>query len=219
GTQGVKLKRLLITSAVAAEGKTGTCIRIGIAFAQQGKRVCLVDGDHRRARMHKVFPNEHEIGLLDLLQGEGSLEEAIGATTVPQLDLLPLGHRTEEANKLLTSAAMEQLLEELAERYDRVIIDSPPAAALSEAVSLSKMVDGVVIVARAGQVSRSVARHTLDRFAHVDANLVGIVLNDVPTSKLSTGAYYYYDYYGSKYYQSIEEDQDPDRDDRDAAAK
>jgi len=218
GPRGVTLKRILVTSAVAAEGKTGTCIRIGIAFAQQGKRVCLVDGDHRRARMHKVFPAEETMGLLDLLHGEGSLEQVIRPTMVPQLDLLPLGHRTEEANKLLTSAAMTQLLEELAERYDRIIIDSPPAAALSEAVSLSKMVDGVVIVARAGRVSRNVARHTLTRFAHVDANLVGIVLNDVPTRKLSAGAYYYYDYYGSSYYRSDKDEKEPEGD-RDAAAK
>ncbi len=206
------LKRMLIASSVASEGKTSTCMRMSIAFAQQGERVLLIDADHRRARIHKIFGRTRDVGLLSCLKGLVASEEAICTTEVPNLDVMPAGPRSDEANRLLTTQAMTELFDELSDRYDRIIVDTPPASTLSEAVHLSRMVDGVMLVIRAGEVSRGVVQHTVRRFKQVDANLVGAILNDVDLRKMKAASAYYYGYdgYGYGYGGYVERDDETD---------
>jgi capsular exopolysaccharide synthesis family protein len=192
---GRKVQRLLVTSAVASEGKTSMCVRLGIAYAQFGRRVLLIDADHHRPRVHKVFHMANDRGVLDIMRGECSISAAINPTEIPDMDLLSLGKRGPDAARLFASDAFGSLADELQERYDLVIIDTPPSATLSEAIQLSPLADGVVFVVRAGKVSRRVVRHTIDRFKKVNARILGAVLNDV--EPMATGAYGYL--YGYKY--------------------
>ena len=196
-----EVRKLLVTSSMASEGKTSTSIRLGIAFAQQGLKVLLIDADHRRARIHKAFGMPREVGLVSCLKGLVSGDEAVLATEVPNLYVMPAGPKSEEANRLLTTEAMQELIDEMAERFDRVIVDTPPAATLSEAVHLSRMVDGVLVVIRSGQVARGLAQHTVRRFKQVNANIVGAILNDVDINKMKAASSYYYGYdsYGYAY--------------------
>ncbi|MFT6817931.1 MAG: succinoglycan biosynthesis transport protein ExoP [Myxococcota bacterium] len=207
---GTPVKRLLVTSAVASEGKTSMCVRIGIAYAQFGRRVLVIDADHHRPRVHKVFQKNNTRGVLDIMRGESSIEGTIETTEVPDMDFMPLGTRGQDAAKLFASDAFAGLADELQGRYDLVIVDTPPSATLSEAIQLSPLADGVVFVVRAGKVSRRVVRHTIDRFKKVNARILGVVLNDV--EPIATGAYgYLYGYkYGYGPYGAPEDEQSGD---------
>jgi capsular exopolysaccharide synthesis family protein len=200
---GSAVRRLMVVSSIQAEGKTSTCIRLGIAFAQYGKRVLLIDADQRRARVHKALGVENDVGVLALLAGEAELSAALKKTAVPNLTALPLGPRRESASALLASPAMSRLLEQLDEHFDLIIIDTPPAAALTEAFNLAQMVDGLLFVLRSGVVSRRVARHTAERFKQVEANILGVVLNDVDPKRHGVFSSYYY--YGYRYYGTYDE--------------
>ncbi len=192
---GRKVQRLLVTSAVASEGKTSMCVRLGIAYAEFGRRVLLIDADHHRPRAHKVFKMENNLGALDIMRGQCSITDAVMPTEIPHVDLLSLGARGADAARLFASDDFITLADELQELYDLVIIDTPPSATLSEAIQLSPLADGVIFVVRAGKVSRRVVRHTVDRFKKVDARILGVVINDV--EPVATGAYGYL--YGYKY--------------------
>ncbi len=207
----VPLRRILVTSSFASEGKTATCVRLGIAGSQFGQRVVIIDVDHRRARLHKVFGNDNAIGLTSFLSGRASAAEIAIPTEVPGLSMVPIGPKLDDVGQLLVSPLMEDLLGQLEERFDLIILDTPPSAGLTEPVNLSRMVDGVVFVIRAGGVSRDTVRHALDRFRHVKATLIGAVLNVVDRDA-GIGGYYGYRYY--QYYTNTH-----DADPKDAAAK
>ncbi|MFT7519195.1 MAG: succinoglycan biosynthesis transport protein ExoP, partial [Kiritimatiellia bacterium] len=139
GAGGAPRRRLLVTSSVASEGKTNTSINLGIAFAQLGRDVVVVEADHRRARLHKVFRLGNERGIADVLSGEISLDKAIFKTEVPGLYVVPLGTRNLASIELLASERMDAILSELDRKFAHVIIDTTPSAALSEGVILSRI--------------------------------------------------------------------------------
>lgn len=191
-------RRVLVTSAVASEGKTSVACRLGVAIAQQGQRVVLVEADHRRARLHKVFGMDGLPGVSDYLKDGLPLEDCVHETEVPGLFVMPLGVRRGGTTELLAAGHIDDLLADLEANYDRLIFDTAPSAALTEGVALSQLADGVVVVVRAGSVGRGVVRHTLDRYRNVGAELLGIVLNDAVEESWILGRYVYG--YRSNYY-------------------
>ncbi len=197
---GPSPRRLLVTSSVAREGKTSTTLRLAVSFAQMGKRVVVVDADLRRPRIHKVFGADHSVGLSSYLVGVASLSEVAHATPVPNLSVIYAGAQTDQPAELMGSPAMVELLERLDERFDIVLIDTPPSVALSDAVTLSRHVDGILVVVKEQSVSRMVVKQTLDQLKHVDANILGVVLNNVDLQRGGSKYRYYYayrDYYSS----------------------
>ena len=192
------LRRLLVTSAMQSEGKTSTVVRLGVAFANLGKRVVMIDGDLRRPRLHKIFNVDRAPGLSELLS-DATIDEVVNATGVPNLFFISTGTVVNHATEPLASTAMNSLLEELDRRYDLVLIDSPPAALLSDAAILSKRVDGVVMLVREGIVSRFLVRDALRGLNKVGANVIGVVMNAVDLHR--RGANYYYRHYSYGYGQ------------------
>lgn len=192
-------KRTLVTSSGPQEGKSTTVVNLGIAMAQSGSKVLIVDTDMRRPRLHKAFGVPNELGVSSLVVGEGRIEDAVKSTEVAGLYVLPCGPVPPNPAELLHTKAFGDLLNVLGERYDRIILDSPPVGAVADAVVLATQVDGVVMVLKAGRTNREQAARTVRALRDVKAKLFGAVLNDVDLEKSKYGDYYYgytYRYYG-----------------------
>ena len=187
-------KTLAITSSAPAEGKTTTAVNLSIVLAQSGASVLLVDADLRAPRVHKVFRCPRGPGLTDyLVKGELHLTENTG---VEHLTLLTSGTAPPNPAELLSSSTMDHLLEELADKYDYVLIDSSPVMGLADPIVLSTKVKGVLMVIAAGKVSKGALREAVKRLRGVNAPLTGVILNQIEPDSSEYGYYsrYYYSY-------------------------
>ncbi len=189
------LDRLLITSAGPRDGKTTTTTNIGAVMAQSGARVLLIDTDMRRPRLHEALGLEARGGLSSLLLGEADYDEVIVETRVPNLHVLPSGPIPPNPTELMHTERFQQVLRDLDERYDRLIFDSPPVSPVTDATILSSFVDGVMLVVKAGRTQKALLGRSIDQLRKVNANIVGVVLNDVDVTRRNA-AYYYGYYYG-----------------------
>jgi capsular exopolysaccharide synthesis family protein len=192
-------KKMLVTSSGPQEGKSTMAINLGVAMAQSGNRVLIVDTDMRRPRIHKVFGVPNESGVSSLVVGEGTLDDAVKTTEVDNLFVLPCGPVPPNPAELLHTKAFADLLEQLSSRFDRVILDSPPVGAVTDAIVLATQVDGVVLILKAGKTNRDMATRTVRALRDVKARVFGAILNDVDLKRSKYGDYYYgysYRYYG-----------------------
>ena len=193
-TIGQHLRSLVITSSIPGEGKSLSAANLSIALAQSSQRVILVDGDLRRPRLHKLFHLGNAGGVTTaLLQDSFDLESLLQETPVPGLRVLAAGPVPPNPAQLLTSSRMRDLLATLQAETDILIVDSPPATAFADAALLSTQVSGVLLVIEAGRTRRDMARKALDALKHVNAPILGVLLNRMPRS--ASDYYYYYHYY------------------------
>lgn len=186
------LKRLLFTSAGPSEGKSTTVVALGTTMALAGNRTVMVDTDLRRPRLHKTFGVSGEEGLTSVLLETCELETAIKSTEVRGLDILPSGPLPPNPSELFHTQRFLKLVEMLSERYDRVLFDSPPINAVTDATILSKIVDGTILVIKASKTTKEAARRASRQLLDVNANVLGVVLNDVD---IEEGGYYKNYYY------------------------
>jgi capsular exopolysaccharide synthesis family protein len=185
------LRRLLVTSSVASEGKTFVSTNLAQSIVQQpDMRVLLVDADIRASRLHATLGAPSGPGLSDYLRGEADEFEVIQKGMEGNLCLIPGGSQVSNPSELLLSDRMKHLLEFAAPIFDWVIIDSPPAMPVPDASILAGLVDGVLLVVKAGSTHVAIAEKTAAEF-HGN-NLLGVVLNQVDRSESYGG--YYYDY-------------------------
>lgn len=196
-------RRLLVTSASPSEGKTTVACSIAIAMAQAGQRVLLVDCDLRRPRLHKVFQRANDVGVSSAVLDRSVLDSASLETEVDNLSVLPCGPHVPSPAELLHSESFSRLLDELQSRYDRVVIDSPPIAPVTDAAILSTKVDGTVVVVRAFKTTRDLARQAVRALTDVGGRVVGVVLNAVDLNRREYGYYQYY-YYKKDGYASTQ---------------
>jgi succinoglycan biosynthesis transport protein ExoP len=194
------LKTMLVTSSGPQEGKSTTVINLGIAMAQSGQRILLMDTDMRRPRLHKAFGVPNDVGVSSLVMGEGKIEDAVKSTEVPGLFVMPCGPIPPNPAELLHTKAFAELLAKLAEKYDRIVLDSPPVGAVADAAVLSTQVDGVVAVLKGGVTHKEMAKRAIRQLRDVKAKLFGAVLNDINLDDSKYGDYYYaYRRYGYYY--------------------
>lgn len=189
------LHTLLVTSAVPNEGKSTTAVNLAVVAAQMGQRVVLVDADLRRARLHRTFQLPNSVGVTTALlqQGDGWRDD-LRTTSLPGLQLLSSGPIPPNPAELLGSARMGDLLAQLAQAADLVIIDSPPLLAVSDALLLAQQVDGILLVASAGETRLGMLVQAVQRLETVGLRPLGVVLNKL-TQRTSSYYYtYYYDY-------------------------
>lgn len=190
------LKSVLVTSATPGEGKSTVSANLSVAFAQNGANVCLIDADLRRPTLHKIFGMDSYPGLTTaLLGGGGGSDNAIMKTDVPGLKLIPSGPIPPNPAELLGSGKMEKFLRELEERFDMVIVDTPPVLAVTDAAVLAPKLGGVLMVTRAGNVARQQVIRAKQALEAVKANVLGAVLDGVQAE--GREGYYYYYYYSS----------------------
>ncbi len=187
------LQKLLVTSSGPQEGKTTAVIDLGITFAQSGQRTLIVDTDMRKPRLHRAFGLSADVGLTSVLLDEKRLGEALKATQVPDLTVLPCGPIPPNPAELLHTERFRKLVVELSRRYDRILFDSPPVAAVTDAMILAGEVDGVVLLVKAAHTSRDAVVRARRALTDVQARIVGAVLNAVDLKSQGAG-YYYADY-------------------------
>jgi len=183
---------ILITSVGPLEGKTITTANLAVTMAQAGSKVIILDCDMRRPKMHKLFGVVRDQGISNLLVESSDVKRAIFHTRIPNLDVIPCGTIPPNPSEILGSTRMASLLNVLRKKYAHILIDSPPSTAVTDAVVLSKFVDGVVLVIRADSTVREIAKNCVAQFGTVGANILGVVLNGVDIGRDS---YYYYQYY------------------------
>jgi capsular exopolysaccharide synthesis family protein len=185
-------RRILVTSAAPSEGKTTVAVSIAVSLAQGGQRVCIVDCDLRRPRLHRIFDRAGDVGLMNVVVGEATVEEVAKPTIVPNLYCVPCGPIPPNSADVVASDRFRHFLDELGERFDRVVLDSPPVVAVTDSAILSTLVDGVVMVIRAFKTTFGLAKSGLRTLRDVDAPIAGSVLNAV---NLDRHEYYYQRYY------------------------
>ena len=171
------LKRLLFTSAWAGEGKTTTVANLGVTLSRDRKRVLLVDADLRQPGLDLFFQGQAApLGLSDLLAGVAELDEVIRQTDIEGLHLLPAGRPPLDPAQLIESSRLREVIETLSARFDVVLIDSPPALLVNDALILAGTVDGVIALFESGGVSREDALALCERLRRGKVPLVGAVL-------------------------------------------
>lgn len=194
---------LLVTSAQVGEGKTSNSTNLAMSFAQRGGPVLIIDADLRRPSIAKTLGIPNERGLSSFLTGAHSLEQVIVQyDRVPNLWVLPAGPRPPDPAELLSSKMMEATLRDLMKRYSQIVIDSPPLLLVTDAVVLSAMVDGVILVVASGATARGALTRAHRILENAGARVLGIVLNKVDM-RFDT---YYGSYYGSyrqSYYDEL----------------
>lgn len=201
-----RIRSLLVTSAAPGEGKTTTAANLAAAHAEQGLRTLLIDGDLRRPSVHRNFDISSAVGLSNVLLGELSWRDALqNVAGIPDLDVLPAGPPSRRAGDLV-GRGMVELLETAASEYDLVVLDAPPLLGFAEPLQMATAVDGVIVVARAGQTSRKAVATVLASLTRLRAKVVGLVLNQV--HKELSDSYYYYGYYRSYYNATDGPDED-----------
>lgn len=195
-------KRILLTSSYPKEGKTTTCANLGITFAQTGAKVLLIEADLRKPRFHHMFNVDKNIGLTNVLTGISKIEDVIIKTKYENLDICCAGHIPPNPAELLASGTMDRILDELSEKYDYILIDSPPINYVTDAQILSNKVNAVFLVVRLGETDYQAVSFAIQNLELVNVKPRGIIVNDSKTDSISYKYKYKYSYrkYSKKSY-------------------
>jgi capsular exopolysaccharide synthesis family protein len=187
-------RRLLVTSAAPAEGKTTVAVSIAISLAQGGQKVCIIDCDLRRPRLHRIFDRTGDVGLMNVILGDATVEDVAKPTIVPNLYCIPCGPIPPNSADVVSSDKFRRVMDEISSRFDRIVLDSPPIIAVTDSAIASTLVDGVIFVVRAFKTSVNLCRSGLRTLQDVDAPIAGAVLNAVNLNRHEYNYYHYYYY-------------------------
>jgi len=186
---------VMVTSSQAGEGKTTTICNLAITYALEGKRVLLIDADLRKPSLHRIFSLSNDNGLSTLLTGNANMEDAIQETMVACLSLLPSGPVPANPSELIASATLQELLESVKQEYDMILVDTPPVLTATDPVITSTLCDGVVMVVAVGRVKKDHLKKAKEQLDHVNARMLGIVLNRINRDDQQL---FYMKHYGAK---------------------
>ncbi len=192
---------ILITSTGPSEGKTTTCYNLAKVLASAGDSVVIVDSDFRRPAIHKIFGLQNQIGITSFFLGK-SLEEIIQPTTIQNLYVIPTGPLPPNPPEFITRKSFENLLKILKEKYNYVILDSPPVLSVTDPILLSVLTDMTILVIRYNEIDRKLIKQCLNSLQKSGANVIGTIINDVDFERDTTYSYYHYYYY----YKGYDED-------------
>lgn len=182
---------ILVTSATQSEGKSTTSSNLAVTYAQQGKKVLIVDTDMRRPTVHYTFKVANGLGLSSLLTRQAELEKAILPTKVDNLSILTAGPIPPNPAELLSSRSMENLILQLREKYDVIILDAPPLLQVADSRITSKLTDGVVLVVGCTTSDRQRVLKAKEQLELAEAKILGVVLNRRELTDDSAYQYYY----------------------------
>ncbi len=192
------LRSLMITSACPGEGKTTTAAHLALAHAEQGRKTLLIDCDLRRPGIHRFFGLNGTSGVAQVVTKDVPWREAlVKLEQASHLDILPAGSSVRRAAGLV-GGMLREMLKEASADYDLIVVDTPPMLGCPESLEIATSVDGVVLVALAGETERKAVSSALQTLRRLRTNVVGLVLNEV--TQATGDGYYYYGYYG-KYYK------------------
>ncbi len=190
-------RTLLVASAKPEEGRTTVATNLAMSIAQSGRRVLLVDANFHRPALQNLFPTAAGRGLSNILVGQATLPDLVRTTDLPNLDVLGSGPIPPNPTELLSGSYLRDMINVAQQQYDQIIFDGPPILLVSDALVLSGIVDGVVLVCRARSTSRGVAQRGREQIERVNGRIFGAVLN---AAQAARGGYYreqirtYYEY-------------------------
>ncbi|WP_338778818.1 CpsD/CapB family tyrosine-protein kinase [Metabacillus sp. FJAT-52054] len=187
------LSSMLVTSSGPSEGKSTTSANLAVVFAQQGKKVLLIDADLRKPTAHFTFKLDNHTGLTNVLTKQMDLQDTVKPSGQDNLHLLTSGPIPPNPSELLASRNMRALLDEARKLYDLIVFDTPPVLAVTDAQVLANQVEGVVLVVSSGKTEIERAQKAKEQLHNANAKLLGVVLNN----KKQEDSHYYY-YYGGK---------------------
>jgi polysaccharide biosynthesis transport protein len=185
-------RAILVASAAPMEGKTVTASNLAITMVQAGNRVLIIDCDLRRPRLHRIFDVPRDRGISNILVGNCTIDEATVHAAIPRIDIIPSGPVPPNPSEMLGSQNMTHFMQTVRDRYDLIILDSPPITAVTDTVILSRLVDGVLLVIRAGETHREIIKNSINLLQAANARILGAILNGV---EMGRDSYYYYQYY------------------------
>jgi len=197
--EGERPKSFVVTSAIPGEGKSTTATNLAIAMALSGSKTLLIDSDLRRGAIHRAFGMSNEVGFSDVLQSQLSWRDAVRPTSIEHLDFIARGKSINHPGERLLSPVTDRILKETYQEYDFIIFDTPPVLVADDTTSLAPKVDAVLCVVRMGVSSARMTRRILEMLAQRQANVLGLVVNDVTGIVDDYGNYKY-----GKYYETSE---------------
>jgi len=185
------IKTIVITSPGPEEGKTTTLCNLGIVLAQSKKRVLIVDADMRKPRLFSLLKTKVNVGLSNYLSANVAFDNVIQTTKIENLSIVTSGPIPHDTSELLSSEKMNDFILEAKENFDFVLFDSPPIPMVTDGIILSKLADGVIIIAQKGVTSRRILRHVSQLLKDTKITVMGAILNKSPITA-GYGSYSYY---------------------------
>ncbi|MBR2309103.1 MAG: CpsD/CapB family tyrosine-protein kinase [Oscillospiraceae bacterium] len=180
-----KCKKFCLTSGQAGEGKSITLLNLAISIAQTGKKVLLIDADLRRPAMARLLVEKASPGLSEVLAGEVEAVDAIHPGVYPNLDILFSGEIPPNPSEILSSERMVELIETSAEKYDYILVDTPPVNVVTDACVVANLLDGVLLLAWQNRSKKDAVRQALNNLQLTGANVLGYILNGVESEESS----------------------------------
>ncbi|WP_172371572.1 CpsD/CapB family tyrosine-protein kinase [Sporosarcina jiandibaonis] len=187
-----ELQTILYTSASPGEGKSTVAANTAVVFAQEGKRVLLIDADMRKPTVHYTFHMTNTIGLSNLLTRQATLEEVMKTSDMENLKVITCGPIPPNPAELIGSRTMDKVMEEMKSQFDIIIFDAPPVLSVTDGQVLSNKCEGTVLVMSAGQTEKESVVKAKEALVSSQANIIGAVLNNFKLEKD-----HYYQYYGT----------------------
>lgn len=193
---GKELQTIALTSCTPNEGKSTTIANLAVVLTQAGKSVLLIDCDMRNPTVHKNFNLSNKVGLSSCISMGTALSDAVQKTSIEGLYALTGGVIPPNPSELLGSEQMKNVLQRAKEQYDYVLIDTPPVMPVTDALIVSRFVDGMILVIASAEIKVEMARDVKNQLVNAGANILGVVLNKVRSEHHGYGYGYYY-YYGN----------------------
>ncbi len=193
-------RSILVTSALPKEGKSVTVANLAVAFSQLGERILIVDADLRRPRLHQIFLTDKNEGLSNYLTGNLAIKDAIQKTDIENIFLLPSGPIPPNPSELLNSKKMKHLMDETKDNFDYVFFDTPPVLAVIDPLIVSSLSDATMFVIKAGKTARKPFLNAIDELHKANANILGVLFNELRMKKGDLAFMDYYRYYRYEYY-------------------
>lgn len=188
-----ELKTIVVTSASIKEGKSTVSANIAGVFAQEGKKVLIIDGDMRKPTVHYTFTLQNVMGLSNLLTRQCTIQEAIQETDIEGLSVITSGPIPPNPAELLASKQMGIVMGMLKEEFDLIIFDAPPVLSVTDAQILSNKCDATILIVNAGETQKNAIVKAKELLDLSKADIIGVIMNNINLKKKD---YYYYQYYG-----------------------
>ena len=176
---GNNCKKICITSSAMGEGKSITVLNLAISFAEDGKKVLLIDADMRRPALARLLVEKAAPGLSNVLAGLASVDDAIRESVYPNLDILFSGDIPPNPSELLGSEEMSKMLDALSEKYDYILVDTPPINMVTDACVVASILDGVLYLVRQNKTEKDSVRRGINQLELTGAKLLGFVMNGI----------------------------------------
>lgn len=200
-----KIKSILVSSAGPGEGKTTTVANLAITYANLGMKTVLIDTDLRRPVIDKVFNVERDPGVTNYIASQVvDYKKLLKKTEIENLSIITSGVIPPNPSEILGSEKMLEFVKLLENNFDIVLFDSPPLVAVTDANMISREIDQILLVVKAGHTDKKAFYHTVTNLRNINAPLIGVVMNAV-TNKTSYGSYYYYYHQYNNYYGNTED--------------